>query len=97
MRTLEKIFPGFFAAIGITLAATWFALLIMGAANAIVHVLFLFTIAFVFEIYSSNQEYLANEEKRKREMEEVNKMLDELKDDGDHEEMMEELEEEYNL
>ncbi len=96
MRTLEKIFPGFFAAVGITLVATWFALLIMGAANMIVHILFLFTVAFIFEIYSSNQEYQANEEKRKREMEEVEKMLDGLKDD-DHEEMMEELEEEYNL
>ncbi|MCO6480745.1 MAG: hypothetical protein J5I94_29155 [Phaeodactylibacter sp.] len=96
MRTLEKIFPGFFAAVGITLVATWFALLITGAANMIVHILFLFTVAFIFEIYSSNQEYQANEEKRKREMEEVEKMLDELKDD-DHEEMMEELEEEYNL
>ncbi|MCB0580557.1 MAG: hypothetical protein KDD10_14755 [Phaeodactylibacter sp.] len=96
MRTLEKIFPGFFAALGITLAATWFALVIVGAANMIVHILFLFFAAFIFEIYSSNQEYEANEARRKREMEEVDRMLDELKHD-DHEEMIHELEEEYNL
>ena len=96
MRTLEKIFPGFFAALGITLAATWFALVIVGAANMIVHILFLFFAAFIFEIYSSNQEYEANEARRKREMEEVDRMLDELKND-DHEEMIHELEEEYNL
>lgn len=96
MRTLEKIFPGFFAALGITLAAAWFALVIVGAANMIVHILFLFFAAFIFEIYSSNQEYEANEARRKREMEEVDRMLDELKDD-DHEEMIHELEEEYNL
>ena len=96
MRTLEKIFPGFFAAVGITLVATWFALVITGAANMLVHILFLFTAAFVFEIYSSNQQYQAEEEKRKREMEEVDRMLDELKHD-DHEEMIHELEEEYNL
>ncbi|MCB0549117.1 MAG: hypothetical protein KDD19_16180 [Phaeodactylibacter sp.] len=96
MRTLEKIFPGFFAAIGITVVATWFALLIIGVANTMVHILFLFITAFIFEIYSSNQEYQANEAKRKREMEEVEHMLKQLKED-DHEEMIEELEEEYNL
>ncbi|MCO6487215.1 MAG: hypothetical protein J5I98_02300 [Phaeodactylibacter sp.] len=96
MRTLEKIFPGFFAALGITVAATWFALVIVGAANMIVHILFLFFAAFIFEIYSSNQEYEANEARRKREMEEVDEMLRQLKED-DHEEMIHELEEEYNL
>lgn len=96
MRTLEKIFPGFFAAIGITLVATWFALVITGAANMLVHILFLFAAAFIFEIYSANQEISANEAKRKRDMEEVDHMLSQLHDD-DHEEMLEELEEEYNL
>ncbi len=98
MRTLEKIFPGLFAAIGITLVATWFALLIVGAANMLVHILFLFATAFFFEIYSSNQERQAAEAERKREkdMEEVDHMLNQLKE-GDHEEMVHELEEEYNL
>lgn len=78
--------------------ATWFALLIMGAANMLVHILFLFATAFFFEIYSGNQERQAAESERKREkdMEEVNHMLNQLKE-GDHEEMMHELEEEYNL
>ncbi len=96
MRTLEKIFPGFFAVVGITLVATWFALVITGAANMLVHILFLFTAAFIFEIYSSNQEYQAEEEKKKREMEEVEQMLHQLKED-DPEEMIQELEEEFNL
>lgn len=78
--------------------ATWFALLIMGTANMLVHILFLFATAFFFEIYSSNQERQAAEAERKREkdMEEVDHMLSQLKE-GDHEEMMHELEEEYNL
>ena len=76
--------------------ATWFALVITGAANMLIHILFLFTAAFVFEIYSSNQQYQAEEEKRKREMEEVDKMLHQLKED-DPEEMIQELEEEFNL
>ena len=96
MRTLEKMFPGFFAAVGITLVVTWFALVITGAANMLIHILFLFTAAFVFEIYSSNQQYQAEEEKKKREMEEVEEMLHQLKEDGP-EEMIQELEEEFNL
>ena len=96
MRTLEKMFPGFFAAVGITLVVTWFALVITGAANMLIHILFLFTAAFIFEIYSSNQEYQAEEEKKKRKMEEVEQMLHELKED-DPEEMIQELEEEFNL
>ena len=96
MRTLEKIFPGFFAAIGITLVATWFALVIIGTASMLIHILFLFAAAFIFEIYSANQELNAHEAERKREIDEVNHMLDQLEDD-DPEEMLEELEQEYNL
>ena len=96
MRTLEKMFPGFFAAVGITLVVTWFALVITGAANMLIHILFLFTAAFIFEIYSSNQEYQAEKEKKKRKMEEVEQMLHELKED-DPEEMIQEVEEEFNL
>ncbi len=96
MRTLEKIFPGLFAAVGITLVAAWFALLIMGKTSVLVHVLFLFAAAFIFELYSSNQEYQAAEAKRKREMEEVDHLLTQLKED-DPKETIHELEEEYNL
>ena len=96
MRTLEKIFPGFFAALGIIIVATWFALVITGAANMLVHIVFLFTAAFIFEIYSTNQEYKDAKDRRKKEMDEVNEMLNQLKED-DPEEMIHELEEEYNL
>ncbi|MCB9275002.1 MAG: hypothetical protein H6564_13245 [Lewinellaceae bacterium] len=69
MRTIEKIFPNLFAAIGITLAASWFALIIMGKASLITNVLFLFGVAFIFELYSNNQEIKAA--KRSREDEEA--------------------------
>ncbi|MCB0584230.1 MAG: hypothetical protein KDD06_02715 [Phaeodactylibacter sp.] len=96
MRTLEKIFPGLFAAIGIALAATWFALVITGAANMLIHIIFLFTVAFIFEIYSNNQQYEAEKNRKKRDKEDVEQLLSQLKEE-EPEEMIEEHEEEYHL
>ena len=59
MRTIDKIFPDLFAAIGIALVASWFALIIMGLSTMVTNILFLFGVAFIFELYSSKQEIRA--------------------------------------
>lgn len=95
MRTIDKIFPDLFAAIGVTLAATWFALVIMGMSSLITNVLFLFSVAFVFELYSGSQEARAairNLEKREKEKE-VDDLLNKLENHG-HEEEVHEYEDE---
>ncbi len=95
MRTIDKIFPDLFAAIGVTLAATWFALVIMGMSSLITNVLFLFGVAFVFELYSGSQEARAairNREKREKEKE-VDDLLNKLENHG-HEEEVHEYEDE---
>ncbi len=95
MRTLEQIFPGLFAALGITLVATWFALIIMGMANIFVHIIFLFIVAFIFELYSTNQQYQEKAEERRHE-EEIRRLLKRVEED-EPEEMIQELEEAENL
>lgn len=95
MRTIDKIFPDLFAAIGVTLAAAWFALVIMGMSSLITNVLFLFSVAFVFELYSGSQEARAairNLEKREKEKE-VDDLLNKLENHG-HEEEVHEYEDE---
>ncbi len=94
MRTIDKFFPDLFAALGLTLIATWFALIVMGMSSVIAHVLFLFSVAFIFELYSSSQE--AKDAIREKEARQRDEHLDELLRNMEEGEEVEEWEEELH-
>ena len=94
MRTIDKFPPDLFAALGLTLIATWFALIVMGMSSVIAHVLFLFSVAFVFELYSSSQE--AKDAIREKEAREREEHLHNLLRDMEEGEGVEEWEEELH-
>jgi uncharacterized membrane protein len=96
MRTIDKYFPDLFAALGITIVATWFALIVMGMTSIIANVLFLFATAFVFELYSSSQQAkMAIKEREEREKQEhIDTILRQIERDEGHAEEVQEWEEE---